>query len=141
MYHALLIFGQFVLAALLVLSARWSPVPWTALLLGLPGVLLAVWAWFTMGWFRLRIHPTATERTRMLVSGPYGFVRHPMYSGLLWFTAALLLSGFHVWRIVLWIGLLIVLLAKSREEEISILSRFPEYADYQSKVGRVLPKV
>jgi len=141
MFHLLLIVGQFVLSAVIVLSSSWSPVPWSVLLLGLPGALLAVWAWLTMGLPRLRVHPTTTEKTRLITDGPYGLVRHPMYTGLLWFTAALLLSGIVWWRFAVWLSLLIVLNAKAREEETAMLDQFPSYSDYRSKVGRLVPRL
>lgn len=143
MFHWILVLLQFVLAAFLVLSISWQPLPWRALGLASPGALLAVWAWFRMGLWSLRIHPTATQRTRLLRGGPYAVVRHPMYSGLLWFTAALILmdqpsSGFR-WGI--WGSLVLVLLIKSNVEEASMTDRYPEYADYQKDVGGLFPKL
>lgn len=137
---------QFSLAALLVLSAHWLPMPWSslhwiAMLLAAPGIGLAVGAWMTMGWRKLRIHPSATERTILVTRGPYALVRHPMYTGLLWFTAALLLSGFEWWRLVSWVALLLVLRVKAAHEEQSMVSRFDEYSEYQTRVGQLFPKL
>ena len=138
MFHTILILAQFVFSAVLVLSASWSPL---AVLLATPGISLAVWAWFTMGLRRLRIHPSTTKDTRLIQRGPYAIVRHPMYTGLLWFTAALLLDPIVWWRISIWLALLAVLLVKTREEESAMTQRFAEYADYRIRVGRLFPKV
>jgi protein-S-isoprenylcysteine O-methyltransferase Ste14 len=132
----LLIFLQFVLAAGLVLSADWWPIPWIALLASSPGVIMAISAWVTMGLWRIRIHPSTTDRTRLLTGGPYGYVRHPMYTGLLWFTAALLFSPLAWWRVAAWLMLLGVLSLKTVYEERSMLARFPEYAQYRQQVRR-----
>lgn len=141
MYHALLVVSHFAIAAALVLTTRWWPVPWDALLLSLPGIMLAVWAWLVVGPRQLRVHPATTRETQFIQSGPYAVVRHPMYSGTLWFTAAILLSGFVWWRALLWFALLLVLLAKATEEERAMRDRFHDYPHYKQKVGRLFPRL
>ncbi len=140
MFLWILIALQFFLAAALVLSSHWSPFPWLVMLLAAPGALLAIWAWFAMGMRRIRIHPIATTETVLLTRGPYAIVRHPMYTGLLWFTAAMVLSGFAWWRLLAWYALVVVLHIKATHEEKSMTCHFDEYADYQRKVGKLLPK-
>lgn len=135
----LLVLAQFVLAAVIVLSARWDPPPWGMLLLAMPGIVIAIWAWFRMGLRKIRVHPEATATTELIVSGPYAIVRHPMYSGLLWFTAALLIDPAALWRMVLWMMLSAVLYAKTLREEEAMRKRFPEYDAYCERVGRLLP--
>ncbi|WP_182868278.1 methyltransferase family protein [Rhodopirellula sp. JC639] len=135
-----LVFAQFLLAAALVLSARWSPLPVVALAAAAPGIVLAVWAWVKVGWNKIRIHPSATDDTQLLTDGPYAIVRHPMYTGLLWFTAALLLTPFQWWRLASWGALLLVLSTKANHEEVSMQDRFEKYPAYRRRVGRLLPR-
>ncbi|QDT02093.1 Isoprenylcysteine carboxyl methyltransferase (ICMT) family protein [Rubripirellula lacrimiformis] len=140
-YHAILISGQFVSSAILVMSATWSPFPFHALLIASPGIVLAVWAWFTMGLLRLRVGPGTTQQTRLVRSGPYAVVRHPMYVGLLWFTAAWLPFPLAWWRSATWLMLLIILIAKTREEEKAMCDRFDQYPSYRDQVGGLFPKL
>ncbi|QDS94560.1 hypothetical protein FF011L_33390 [Roseimaritima multifibrata] len=141
MFLWLLVGAQFALAALLVLTTSWIPIPWVAILVAAPGILLAVSASSKIGLRRVRIHPAATESTQLVTSGPYGVVRHPMYTGLLWFTAALLLSGFAWCRLLSWLGLLLVLRIKAGHEEHFLEDCFPRYIDYRKNVGQLVPKL
>lgn len=92
----------------------------------------------------LNISPTqATREAHQLVtSGPYRFIRHPLYTaGFLFFLSLSLVSG--LW----WLGLglaigMIPLLARTPKEETLLLAAFgEEYADYQARTGRYWPKI
>ena len=141
MYHHFLVASQFVLAAIVILTANWWPLRWSVLLLSCPGVLLGVWAFLEIGLSKVRIHPSTTESTQLTRSGPYRIVRHPMYTSLLWIAAILVITPFVWWRIAIWFALCGVLLAKTSEEEKSLRARFCEYAAYQRQVGKMLPKL
>jgi protein-S-isoprenylcysteine O-methyltransferase Ste14 len=82
-----------------------------------------------------------TERGhRVVSSGPYAFVRHPMYSGsVLFFVGAPLLLG--SWWGVAMSPLFSVLFAiRARIEERALIAGLPGYADYTKRVRfRLLP--
>ena len=84
-----------------------------------------------------------SERAQHAVStGPYAYVRHPMYSGvILFFTAVPLLLG--SWWGVAFVPLLFLLLAiRIRIEERTLIQGLPGYADYALRVRhRLLPGV
>jgi protein-S-isoprenylcysteine O-methyltransferase Ste14 len=81
------------------------------------------------------------ERGHHVVStGPYAFVRHPMYSGIvLFFIGVPLLLG--SWWGVALSPLFVVLFAiRSRIEERALIAGLPGYADYAARVHyRLLP--
>ena len=112
-------------------------------LLGLPfaiaGTGLFAWMFRHLG---LNVTPTSVPRANatLVTSGPYRWVRHPMYSAalLLAFAAAFLSANV----IVLVGGVLMfaLLAARSRIEEQRLVGKFGDaYRDYQSRTGRFLP--
>jgi len=82
-----------------------------------------------------------TERDHRVVStGPYAWVRHPMYSGsVLFFAGAPLLLG--SWWGVAMLPLFTALFAiRTRIEERALIAGLPGYADYAARVRyRLLP--
>ena len=76
----------------------------------------------------------------MVSTGPYAWVRHPMYTGtILFFVGAPLLLG--SWWGVAMSPLFVVLFAiRTRIEERALIAGLPEYADYTARVRyRLLP--
>jgi protein-S-isoprenylcysteine O-methyltransferase Ste14 len=77
---------------------------------------------------------------RVVSSGPYAFVRHPMYSGtILFFVGAALLLG-SWWGVALSPLFAVLFAIRSRIEERALLTGLPDYADYRARVRyRLVP--
>ncbi len=76
-----------------------------------------------------------------MTTGPYRWIRHPMYSfGAILFAAYFLLTA--NWFIGLASGVSFALLAiRTREEEANLIKRFgDDYRAYRERAGRVLPR-
>lgn len=85
--------------------------------------------------------PAPRENGELVVAGAYRFVRHPIYSGLIFMA-----FGWGVWlQSWLTIGYALLLLAffdiKSRYEERLLQDKFPEYAAYRTRVRKLIPFV
>ena len=84
-----------------------------------------------------------TERAHHVVStGPYAFVRHPMYSGIMlfFFGVPLLLGSW--WGVALAPVFLVLFAIRARIEERALINGLPGYADYAAQVRyRLLPGV
>jgi len=137
----LLVAAQFALIAWLIwplTPLRWSPV---ALLLAAGAAGLGLWTIFhnRPGNFNIRPEPKASGR--LVTSGPYRFVRNPMYSALLLFAAAAVVAYSDAWKILCWLALALVLLAKAMLEELGLRARYPGYAAYAKRVRRFIPGV
>jgi protein-S-isoprenylcysteine O-methyltransferase Ste14 len=103
-------------------------------------VLLMLWARATFG---LRsLHAAANPTSGGLVTtGPYRFLRHPIYAAILYFLAAGIASH-PSWASVA-LGLVAIAASAVRilSEERLIVERYPGYAEYAARTKRVIPFV
>jgi protein-S-isoprenylcysteine O-methyltransferase Ste14 len=116
------------------------PVAWVGLAVLLAGLGLRVWANHVLGAFYTRTL-RVLEHQPVVQSGPYRFIRHPGYLGviLMWAGAGLAAGN----GIVLLLVLLCLGLAyhyRIRTEEAMLLETLGEtYARYRSRTWRLLP--
>jgi protein-S-isoprenylcysteine O-methyltransferase Ste14 len=85
--------------------------------------------------------PYPKEGAALVQTGPFALVRHPMYGGGLVFGLgwALFVRG---WLTLLYVVALFMFLdLKSRREEKWLMEKFPNYADYQQRVRKLVPFV
>jgi protein-S-isoprenylcysteine O-methyltransferase Ste14 len=122
------------------IEAGWVSVRVVGLAVGLTGAMLLVWASVVLG--RLMIHEAAVRDDHALIeSGPYRFVRHPVYAGYL---ALLLGSGIASLNVSLWllwpISLAGILIQAASEEQL-LEERFgQDYERYVRRTGRLVPR-
>ena len=114
---------------------------WAGLLMVAAGLGFAVWARVHLG-SNWSARVTVKENHELIRSGPYGIVRHPIYSGLLFAILGTAIS-FGEWRGLLAFGLLSVsLLLKLRIEERFMTETFPDqYPRYRAEVPALIPFV
>ncbi|RYV52702.1 methyltransferase family protein [Pengzhenrongella frigida] len=140
----LLVAAQFALiAVIVVLPGRddW-PVPRALAVACLVAVVVGVlvMALGATGLGRgLTAAPLPNAHARLRTGGLYGFVRHPIYSGLLLLMGALAVASGSVLRL-LFFGLLVALLhRKARWEEGHLAARFADYPAYARRTPRFVP--
>lgn len=120
-----------------IINAHWISA--AAIALTFAGVGLSIWARLILGenWSAKVTRKVDHELIR---SGPYAFVRHPIYSGLL--LAAVGTAIFiGEWRGIVAIPLILLSeIVKARREEQFMLAEFGEaYARYRNQTGFLLP--
>lgn len=102
------------------------------------GLLIALLAAMKLG-RNLTPLPRPRDDGQLVQTGLYGWVRHPIYCGLIlaglgW---ALFVQG---WLTLAWALLLLGFFdIKSRREEAWLMARFPAYADYRRRVRKLIP--
>jgi protein-S-isoprenylcysteine O-methyltransferase Ste14 len=103
-------------------------------------VLLMIWARITFGMRSFHAAANPTEGG-LVTTGPYRYVRHPIYAAVLLFFAAAIAA--HPSWLNAGIGLIMfaALLARMLSEERLVVEKYPEYADYARHTKRVLPGV
>ena len=104
------------------------------------GIALAVWARYCIGsnWSG---RVTVKVDHQLIQSGPYAFVRHPIYTGLLMAnTGAALFIG--KWQCVVALGIFLLEMSrKALKEEKLMLSEFGDrYAEYRHRSGFLIPR-
>lgn len=105
------------------------------------GLAIALWARFTLGanWSG---QITFKKDHVLITSGPYAFVRHPIYTGLLLMMLATAIIAGKAFGFA-FVGLMtIALWLKAREEEKLMLEHFPDaYAAYKARTKALIPFV
>jgi len=132
---------QFLISAALVLTARVTVSFAAWHVVSALGILLSVWSITTIGWRRVSVMPETRDDAELSTSGPYHYVRHPMYSGLLLFCFGLVFTPWHWWKLAAFVVLMLVLAGKSRIEERLLTERFPGYPEYVRTTKRFVPFV
>jgi protein-S-isoprenylcysteine O-methyltransferase Ste14 len=139
--------AQFVLM-LLIFIAAFLPPGWGGLTLplaavgavvGFLGVVLTVWGWRSLGRSATPF-PQPREGGRLVESGPYAFVRHPVYAGGFLFFLGFALATSPVALLPL-AALALLWRNKAALEEELLAERFDGYADYRRRVpGAFVPR-
>ena len=139
MASKLLVALQFVALAAVVwpwTAGSWNR--WAWLPIGL-AFAIAAWSIAHNPPANFSIFPEPRANARLVTSGPYAHVRHPMYAALIVFAAGVALG----WNTPIhWCAaaaLAVVLDRKTWREERLLRVRFPDYADYSARTPRLVP--
>ena len=133
-----LVFAQFSLIFYLILSGKLIPSNFVTLFFELVFLFFGLWAMIDFK-FRFNIFPDLKEYTVLKTTGPYKFVRHPMYTSVTGYTLVLVLNDFSYTRLIFWTILIIVIYMKLTFEENLLTKRFPEYSEYKTRTKRLIP--
>lgn len=139
--------AQFVLMALIFVTG-FLPPGWGGLTLllaafgaviGFLGAVVVVWGWRSLG-SSATPFPRPREHGRLIESGPYAFVRHPIYAGAFLFFLGFALATSPAALLPL-AALALLWRNKAALEEDLLAERFVDYSDYRRRVpGAFFPR-
>ncbi len=119
---------------LLLVVFAWLPTPTRASLI--EGLSIAVAGLWLRGWAAGHL----AKNEQLAISGPYAYMRNPLYAGTLIAALGMVIAARSVWLGVLFaVVFLVVYLPAIELEEQHLRAIFPEYAMYAERVGRFLP--
>ncbi|MGH7618355.1 MAG: methyltransferase family protein [Gemmatimonadaceae bacterium] len=102
--------------------------------------LAIFWVVTTNSWAASNIRVEADQR--VVDTGPYAYVRHPMYAAAIWLFVGIPLALGSWWTVVLVIPFLPVLLWRLLDEERILARDLPGYTEYTQRVKyRLVPHV
>jgi protein-S-isoprenylcysteine O-methyltransferase Ste14 len=132
--YVVLLAGQAVVAGLDAVRYQWSALPfWTIF----AGGALFVTGWAGIAW-AMAVNPflettvrLQTERGHHVIeTGPYAYVRHPMYLGMFFTFAAIPLILGSAWALVVSALIAVLMVWRTRREDATLQAELPGYADY-----------
>lgn len=137
----ILVIGQFLAIFLLVHRSNFGQFTWMGYGLLFAGISLGIWSIAIFKIRQLTVFPEPKTKFNLIESGPYRYIRHPMYT-------AVLLSGFglaiesHDWFNGFIFSLLVfILLIKINHEEKLLKAAFPVYKNYCLVTKKLIPGV
>lgn len=124
----------------LVLRGAFFSLPPLALVAAAAAAALMLWARLTFGQrsFQAAANPTAGG---LVTTGPYRYIRHPIYTAVCLFGWAGILAHWSALNVLLGILLLAGAVARMLCEERLIMELYPEYRAYAQATKRMLPYV
>lgn len=123
----------------LLITQRWFSFNQWLLIPSAAGGIIALWAIGEMRQSRLNILPDLLPGASLITSGPYRYVRHPMYTSLVVIFVPFVLVDFTFFRLSALLLLIGSLLLKITREERQLLATFPEYLAYTKRTQRLIP--
>lgn len=108
-----------------------------SLLLLIAGIIFAICALIVLG----RSISLLPEARRLVTSGPYALVRHPLYLGEMVAIAGVALQHLSAWALLLLVLSWALQLQRMKYEELVLFQSFPEYGDYMARTARLVPGV
>jgi protein-S-isoprenylcysteine O-methyltransferase Ste14 len=122
----------------------WSDVPPYAVIAGDALVVLGFWISFVV--FRANSYGSAVievgAEQKVISTGPYRYVRHPMYVGALIMLFGVPFALGSYWDLLVWAGVLVVIVVRLLDEERLLMGNLAGYRAYSDEVRyRLIPGV
>jgi protein-S-isoprenylcysteine O-methyltransferase Ste14 len=114
----------------------------TAVLVAILGTLLTLWAMLANPFFSGMVRIQKERGHTVASAGPYQYVRHPGYVGMLIFTLATPLILSSLWALGVAVLIVVITVVRTSLEDRTLQSELAGYAEYATRVRyRLLPGI
>jgi protein-S-isoprenylcysteine O-methyltransferase Ste14 len=144
--YTVLLFVMLIVAGLDAGQFRWAVAPTLLQAIGWVGLLLAgglIW-WaasvntFLSRWMRIQVD----RGQQAVTTGPYRWVRHPMYGGVIIYMLSIPLVLGSIWALVPGILIIILYVIRTALEDRTLREELPGYREYAERVCyRLIPGI
>lgn len=134
-----LVVVQFSCIAFYIIDGPIFASQWYLLLLQLAAFAIAFWGILAMGILKVSVFPVPRENSELITSGPYRFIRHPMYTGIILMAGALIAARFTWLRLIVFLILVVNQIIKLLWEERMLAVKISSYKTYMERTWRLIP--
>jgi len=135
----ILVWLQMLFIVLLLLQIPANRCDQWAFIVSAIGLFLGFWAIVTMRLDNLSVTPEVRRDARLVTSGPYKVIRHPMYSAVLLTFLPFVLDRPSFYLTIIFLALVTTLFVKLNYEETLLKAHFKEYEEYSKHSRRLIP--
>ncbi len=100
-------------------------------------IILSIFALSSLG----KSFSIIPQARKLIKTGPYRVVRHPLYVGELIGVLGLVLADLTIPKIAIFLLLVAFQVYRASQEEKLLADVFPEYKEYSSKTSRFIPRI
>ena len=144
--YTVVMFALLIVAGLDAVRFSWTSMPIAGQAVGVLGYLLSMaityWAMLSNPFLSTTVRIQEDRGHQVATTGPYQFIRHPMYVGviLMWLSTALMLGSW--WALVPGVLIAVIFVVRTALEDRMLQAELPGYADYAKSVRhRLIPGV
>jgi protein-S-isoprenylcysteine O-methyltransferase Ste14 len=122
---------------ILIFQESMLAVGFVGILVQFLSVMLMIWARLTFGQRSFHAIADPTEGG-LITTGPYHFLRHPIYAALMYFFWSGIFSHLSLLNLLLGIVATVGLIIRIFAEERLVTERYPDYVNYAERTKRVI---
>ncbi len=141
LYPKTLVFLQFSIIGLMVILSKGFFSSILGVAIFIVGAIVGLWALTHNQLGNFNIQPKLREGSKLITTGIYAWVRHPMYTSVIVMMLGFLVSTVTKIEIFLWLMLIIVLLLKAKKEESLWLEHDEAYESYKKSTKLFIPYI
>lgn len=144
MYPKILVFLQFSLIGLMLIFSRGLAGfldNGMTMLLFIIGLVIGLWALYHNKLGNFHIQPKMKYNAKLITTGIYGLIRHPMYTSVITIMGSVVLWNFTVLECLLFVLLVTTLLLKAHKEEALWIEQDITYIIYKERTKFFIPYI